>query len=144
RRSRGGPRASRTSACDHEPDDEQDHQQEEERERKRHAEPGAARIVVERVDLGPTLPAPCRPALPQLVDAAHHFVPYRRSPASPRPGTMKPCSFRPRSIAATTTCTSGWSRVIRSIPSGAATIAISRTELAPAVLTVRIAAAVEL
>ena len=31
--------------------------------------------------------------VPELV--ADHFVPYSRSPASPRPGTMKPFSFKP-------------------------------------------------
>jgi hypothetical protein len=49
-----------------------------------------------------------------------------------------------RSIAATTIEMSGWSRWIRSIPSGAAISAIRRTDVAPAALTVSTAAAVEL
>src|SRR5262249_51997815 len=35
-----------------------------------------------------------------LEHAAFYFVPYRRSPASPRPGTMYPFSFRARSTDA--------------------------------------------
>ena len=46
-------------------------------------------------------------------------------------------------IDATTTETSGWSRWMRTIPSGAAISAISRTEVAPAVFSVVTAAAVE-
>src|SRR5207302_9391191 len=65
----------------------------------------------------------------------HYFVPYRRSPASPRPGTMKPRSFSPRSIAAQTMCTSGCSRWRRSIPSGAATSDTRATDRAPASFT---------
>src|SRR5205823_12178972 len=139
--SRGGRRASRTSAR-HQREDERDDDEHEEPDRDRDADAGAAREVVQRVVLRPALPATCGATLLHGFDDAAHFVPYRRSPASPSPGTMKPCSFRPRSIAATTICTSGWSRVMRSIPSGAAMIAISRTDVAPAFLTVRTAAAV--
>ena len=71
-------------------------------------------------------------------------MPYRRSPASPRPGTMNPCSLSPRSSAATTICTSGCSSWIRVTPSGAPMMAISRTDVAPAALTRSTAAAVEL
>ena len=49
---------------------------------------------------------------------------------------MKPRSFRPRSIAATVTCTSGWSECRCSIPSGAAMTAIRLTACAPARFTV--------
>ena len=42
---------------------------------------------------------------------------------------MYPFSLSARSIAATTIDTSGWSRWIRSIPSGAAISAINRTDV---------------
>ena len=42
---------------------------------------------------------------------------------------MKPRSLSPRSIAATTMLTSGWASWTRSMPSGAAMIAISRMDV---------------
>ena len=47
-------------------------------------------------------------------------------------------------MAATTMCTSGCATCTRSIPSGAAMIAIRRIEVAPAFFTTSIAAVVEL
>ena len=52
------------------------------------------------------------------------------------PGTMKPCSFRLRSIEATTMRTSGWSAWTCSMPSGAAMSAISVIELRAGLLDV--------
>jgi ABC-type uncharacterized transport system permease subunit len=48
-------------------------------------------------------------------------VPWSRSPKSPSPGMMKPCSFSWRSSAAVTIGTSGCAVCSTSIPSGAAT-----------------------
>src|SRR5262249_18644886 len=45
-----------------------------------------------------------------------YFVPYARSPASPRPGTMNARSSRDSSIAAVQIGTSGWAPRIRSMP----------------------------
>ena len=64
-----------------------------------------------RAYAGSPAPAPAKPA-PALLGrlrrayagspaSASYFVPYSRSPASPRPGTMKPRSFRPRSSRGT-------------------------------------------
>src|SRR3970282_876276 len=49
-----------------------------------------------------------------------HRVPNSRSPASPRPGRMKPRWSRPRSRAAVWMGTSGWVLSMRRTPSGAA------------------------
>ena len=45
-----------------------------------------------------------------------YLVPYARSPASPRPGTMNARSSRDSSIAAVQIGTSGWAPRIRSMP----------------------------
>ena len=57
--------------------------------------------------------------------AQHQSVPYMRSPASPRPGTMYPTSFSRSSSAAMQRSASGCSSAARATPSGAAISAAS-------------------
>jgi hypothetical protein len=51
-----------------------------------------------------------------LLPLPNYLVPYARSPASPRPGTMNARSSRDSSIAAVQIGTSGWAPRIRSMP----------------------------
>src|SRR5487761_2044341 len=68
-------------------------------------------------------------------------VPNNRSPASPRPGRMYPCSFNSRSREAQNTCTSGCAWERRRTPCGAATRQRKRIRDAPACLSDATAAA---